>query len=89
MKHPAFTENIVATESGLQRRNDSMDSSVTVGSSSRFADLQIFKFRRPLLCHVTCSTVTISNILLVGAVIVMVAVVMSVGILKQRPFLAF
>ena len=56
MKHPAFTENIVTTESGLQRRNHGVDTSVSVGSTSSFVHLQVLKFRLPLPCHVTFST---------------------------------
>jgi hypothetical protein len=67
MKHPAFTENTLATESGLQRRNRGMDCSVGVGSSSSFVDLQVLKFRCLSLCHVTLSTtVTSNNIVLVA-----------------------
>jgi len=55
MKHPSFTENIVATESGLQMRNHGVDTSVSVGSSSRVVDLQLLKFCCLLPYHVTFS----------------------------------
>jgi len=67
MKHPAFTENTVATESGLQRRNHGVEPSISVGPSSSFVDLQVLKFRFLLPCHVTfCTNVTSSNILLLA-----------------------
>ena len=63
MKHSASTENIVAIESGLQRRNHDMDPSVTLGSSSSFVEIQVLKFRCLLPCRVTFSNTGLFKII--------------------------